>query len=380
MSFPRQMYEFLKAASVAHAKWDYEVSMSIIKNRKKLLILLVLLLPILAVTLLQAADMIGGKTAYAPAHYSNLIFVVSIAVGLARPDHPAREAAVAQLPPEHVAGPRVVVPRLGRVDRRVVADEHQPQTGPHIVRERAKRFGGHLARAMRTSGSERWRARGLPVAPAGSGKTRTKVRLTPRAKSKLVSGTPGSGAAALIQSPPVESSSWKSAGCGLPGLVREHRQRHPDLRAVCFDPVDANLLGVAAVSLAGGDLRFAIDRAKDGRQAIEREHRADNDAQHRPEDDTAGPAARVFGGGLDAAALRGGHGGERRAERGEERVHAGGGMTVASPSTTSLPSWLVTVVLNFAHLRASSFSVHSTRAVMVSPMKTGARNWRFCAT
>jgi hypothetical protein len=83
MSFPRQLYEFLKAASVAHAKWDYEVSMSIIKSRKKLLVLFVLLMPILAVTLLQAADMIGGKTAYAPAHYSNLIFVVSIAVGLA---------------------------------------------------------------------------------------------------------------------------------------------------------------------------------------------------------------------------------------------------------------------------------------------------------
>ena len=42
MSFPRQMYEFMKAASIAHAKWDYEVSMSIIKNRKKLLVLLIL--------------------------------------------------------------------------------------------------------------------------------------------------------------------------------------------------------------------------------------------------------------------------------------------------------------------------------------------------
>ena len=83
MSFPRQLYEFLKAASIAHAKWDYEVSMSIIKNRKKLLVLFLLLMPILAVTLLQAADMIGGKTAYAPAHYTNVIFFVSIAVGLA---------------------------------------------------------------------------------------------------------------------------------------------------------------------------------------------------------------------------------------------------------------------------------------------------------
>jgi uncharacterized membrane protein YfcA len=83
MNFPRQMYEFLKSAGMAHAKWDYEVSMNIIRNRKKLLILFILLLPILAVSFLQAADMIGGKTAYAPAHYTTVIFLVSIAVGLA---------------------------------------------------------------------------------------------------------------------------------------------------------------------------------------------------------------------------------------------------------------------------------------------------------
>jgi hypothetical protein len=76
------MYEFLKAASIAHAKWDYEVSMSIIKNQKKLLVLLILLLPILAISILQAADLIGGKTAYGPAHYSTTIFIVSIAIGL----------------------------------------------------------------------------------------------------------------------------------------------------------------------------------------------------------------------------------------------------------------------------------------------------------
>ena len=82
MSFPRQIFEFMKAASIAHAKWDYEVSMSIIKNRKKLLVLLILLLPILAISILQAADLIGGKTAYGPAHYSTTIFIVSIAIGL----------------------------------------------------------------------------------------------------------------------------------------------------------------------------------------------------------------------------------------------------------------------------------------------------------
>ncbi|MBI4685542.1 MAG: sulfite exporter TauE/SafE family protein [Nitrospirae bacterium] len=83
MSFPRKLFEFLKAASIAHAKWDYEVSMNIIRNRKKMLILLAMLAPILVVTFLDAADIIGSKQTYAPAHYSNLIFMVSIAVGLA---------------------------------------------------------------------------------------------------------------------------------------------------------------------------------------------------------------------------------------------------------------------------------------------------------
>ena len=82
MSFPRRVYEALKMASIAHAKWDYEVSMSIIKSRKKLLVLFILLLPILAISILQAADLIGGKTAYGPAHYSTTIFIVSIAIGL----------------------------------------------------------------------------------------------------------------------------------------------------------------------------------------------------------------------------------------------------------------------------------------------------------
>lgn len=82
MNAPRRMFEVLKMASIAHAEWDYEVSMSIIKSRKKLLILFILLLPILAVSLLHAADVIGGKEAYSPAHYSTDIFIVSIAIGL----------------------------------------------------------------------------------------------------------------------------------------------------------------------------------------------------------------------------------------------------------------------------------------------------------
>jgi hypothetical protein len=73
MGFGRDVFEFLKQASIAHAKWDMEVSMSIVKSRKKLLILALLVLPILVINFAFAADMIGGKTAYAPAFYTNTI-------------------------------------------------------------------------------------------------------------------------------------------------------------------------------------------------------------------------------------------------------------------------------------------------------------------
>lgn len=79
----RDTYEFLKAASIAHAKWDYEVSMNIIKNRKKMWILLLLLLPIVIVSFASAGSVLGGKSAYAPAFYTTNIFLVSIVIGLA---------------------------------------------------------------------------------------------------------------------------------------------------------------------------------------------------------------------------------------------------------------------------------------------------------
>jgi uncharacterized membrane protein YfcA len=82
LSLSRSLYEMLLSASVDYAKWDYEVSLNIIKNRKKLLILLLLLVPILAVTFANAGSMLGGKQAYAPAAYSTTIFLVSIAIGM----------------------------------------------------------------------------------------------------------------------------------------------------------------------------------------------------------------------------------------------------------------------------------------------------------
>ena len=83
MGFGRNVFDFLKQASIAHAKWDIEMSLSIVRSRKKLAILGLLILPILLINFAFAADMIGGKTAYAPAFYTNTIFVVSIFVGLA---------------------------------------------------------------------------------------------------------------------------------------------------------------------------------------------------------------------------------------------------------------------------------------------------------
>ncbi|MDR1660740.1 MAG: sulfite exporter TauE/SafE family protein, partial [Desulfovibrio sp.] len=86
MHFGRQMYEFLLSGSRAYAAWDMEVSASILKSRKKLLILLALAAPVLMVCLAEAYEaheMLGGKSAYAPAFYTTTIFFASIAVGLA---------------------------------------------------------------------------------------------------------------------------------------------------------------------------------------------------------------------------------------------------------------------------------------------------------
>ena len=83
MNFGRQVFEFLMAGSKAYARWDYDVSMSIIRNRKTLLLLALLVLPMVLLSFAEAADVIGGKTAYAPSFYSTKIFLVSILVGVA---------------------------------------------------------------------------------------------------------------------------------------------------------------------------------------------------------------------------------------------------------------------------------------------------------
>ena len=68
MSFGRQVYEFLLSSSQAYAKWDLEVSTSILKSRKKLLILLALAVPILAGCFAEAYEYHEMLAAKPPMH------------------------------------------------------------------------------------------------------------------------------------------------------------------------------------------------------------------------------------------------------------------------------------------------------------------------
>ena len=81
----RRFFYLLRMAAEAHARWEIESANDILRNRKKLLILLALSLPALGFVgySLAAGDFLGGKEAYAPSFYSNSIFLVSIFIGLA---------------------------------------------------------------------------------------------------------------------------------------------------------------------------------------------------------------------------------------------------------------------------------------------------------
>lgn len=86
MGFFKNVFQFLQAGAQAHARWDLEVSTSIIKSRKKLLVLLALTAPILivcAAEALESHEMLGGNSAYAPAFYSSGIFLAAIGLGFA---------------------------------------------------------------------------------------------------------------------------------------------------------------------------------------------------------------------------------------------------------------------------------------------------------
>ncbi len=88
MSYGREFYQMMVRGSEAYARWDLETSTNILRSKKRMAVLFLLLVPILLGGIAIAAgdgtlpDMLGGKQAYMPSHYTTLIFVASIFVGV----------------------------------------------------------------------------------------------------------------------------------------------------------------------------------------------------------------------------------------------------------------------------------------------------------
>jgi uncharacterized membrane protein YfcA len=89
MSYFKDFYQLMLQGSQAHARWELEMSTNILGNPKRRAVLLLLLLPIIVGGIAIAAgdgpglpNALGGKTAYMPSHYTNLIFFASVFVGV----------------------------------------------------------------------------------------------------------------------------------------------------------------------------------------------------------------------------------------------------------------------------------------------------------
>ncbi|MFH0997357.1 MAG: sulfite exporter TauE/SafE family protein [Pseudomonadota bacterium] len=89
MNFFKQWGHFMMMGARAHASWEIEISRTILGDRKRLAILGLLTIPILlggyafADQIASALpSVIGDKTAYSPAFYSNGIFIASILIGI----------------------------------------------------------------------------------------------------------------------------------------------------------------------------------------------------------------------------------------------------------------------------------------------------------
>ncbi|MGE4553049.1 MAG: sulfite exporter TauE/SafE family protein [Desulfovibrionaceae bacterium] len=89
MRFFKDFAQLMLAGSRAHAKWEMDMTSTIMGSRKRLMILALLIIPIFLLGMAyadQVADalphFLGGKKAYSPAFYSIDIFLVSIAIGV----------------------------------------------------------------------------------------------------------------------------------------------------------------------------------------------------------------------------------------------------------------------------------------------------------
>ncbi|WP_373501369.1 sulfite exporter TauE/SafE family protein [Desulfococcus sp.] len=89
MKFFKEWGRFMMMGARAHANWEMEISNTILKDRKRLMVLGLLLIPVILGGIAfadQVGDVmphfLGGKKAYSPAFYSPFIFGASILIGL----------------------------------------------------------------------------------------------------------------------------------------------------------------------------------------------------------------------------------------------------------------------------------------------------------
>ncbi|OQY06263.1 MAG: hypothetical protein B6I22_05750 [Desulfobacteraceae bacterium 4572_123] len=89
MNFLREWGQLMMMGAKAHARWEIGVSNTIFRDKKRLLILGLLTIPVILGGIAFADQMggalpnlLGGKKAYGPAFYSTGIFIVSILIGL----------------------------------------------------------------------------------------------------------------------------------------------------------------------------------------------------------------------------------------------------------------------------------------------------------
>jgi uncharacterized membrane protein YfcA len=89
MNFFREWGQFMMMGARALAKWEVDNSNTILRERKRLIILGLLIVPVIVGGIAFAdqvgeamPEFLGGKKAYSPAYYGTFIFFVSIAIGM----------------------------------------------------------------------------------------------------------------------------------------------------------------------------------------------------------------------------------------------------------------------------------------------------------
>jgi len=89
MNFFRAWGKFMMMGAMAHARWEIDVSRTILGDRRRLILLGLLTIPIIWGGIAFAEqigtalpELLGGKKAYSPAFYGTGIFIVSILIGI----------------------------------------------------------------------------------------------------------------------------------------------------------------------------------------------------------------------------------------------------------------------------------------------------------